>query len=60
MWTKEGLRVAKAKGKLRGRKPKLNSRREAHLVWLLANGEHTPGDLTDLFWHRALHRLPGT
>ena len=47
--TKEGLRVAKAKRKLRGRKPKLNARQEAHLVALLASGEHTPGDLADLF-----------
>jgi DNA invertase Pin-like site-specific DNA recombinase len=30
--TKEGMRVAKAKGRLRGRRPKLNPRQEAHLV----------------------------
>jgi hypothetical protein len=29
--TKEGMRVANAKGRLRGRKPKLNTRQEAHL-----------------------------
>jgi DNA invertase Pin-like site-specific DNA recombinase len=28
--TKEGMRVAKAKGRLRGRQPKLNARQEAH------------------------------
>jgi len=32
--TREGMRVAKAKGRLRGRKPKLNPRQEAHLVAL--------------------------
>ena len=30
--TKEGMRVAKAKGRLRGKQPKLNPRQEAHLV----------------------------
>jgi len=39
--TKEGMRVAKAKGRLRGRKPKLNARQEAHLVSLRAAGEHS-------------------
>jgi DNA invertase Pin-like site-specific DNA recombinase len=39
--TKEGMRVAKAKGRLRGRKPKLNARQEAHLVNLMAAGEHS-------------------
>ena len=29
---KEAMRVAKAKGRLRGRQPKLNPRQEAHLV----------------------------
>jgi len=38
--TKEGMRVAKAKGRLRGRRPKLNARQEAHLVSLIAAGEH--------------------
>ncbi len=30
--TKEGMRVAKAKGKLRGKQPKLNPRQETRLV----------------------------
>ena len=34
--TREGMRVAKAKGRLRGRRPKLNTRQEAHLVTLIA------------------------
>ena len=29
--TREGMKVAKAKGRLRGKPPKLNPRQEAHL-----------------------------
>ena len=47
--TKEGMRVAKAKGRLRGRQPKLNSRQEAHLVALHRAGEHSTAELSDLF-----------
>jgi DNA invertase Pin-like site-specific DNA recombinase len=60
--TKEGMRVAKAKGRLRGKKPKLNPRQEAHLVTLMAAGEHSTAELADLFGvgrstvYRALER----
>jgi hypothetical protein len=47
--TKEGMRVAKAKGHLRGKRPKLKPREEAHLVELLRSGEYTTGELGDLF-----------
>ena len=47
--TKEGMRVAKAKGHLRGRPPKLNPRQEAHLVMLHHAGEHSTAELSDLF-----------
>ena len=47
--TKEGMRVAKAKGHLRGRPPKLNARQEAHLVTLHRAGEHSTAELSDLF-----------
>ena len=47
--TKEGMRVAKAKGRLRGRRPKLNARQEAHLVSLIAAGEHSTAEVADLF-----------
>ena len=47
--TREGVRVAKAKGHLRGKQPKLNHRQEAHLVALLDTGEHTTAELADLF-----------
>ena len=47
--TREGMKVAKAKGHLRGKQPKLNHRQEAHLVALLDSGEYTTADLADLF-----------
>ncbi|MEA2128571.1 MAG: hypothetical protein QOJ85_1462 [Solirubrobacteraceae bacterium] len=47
--TREGMRVAKAKGHLRGRRPKLNARQEAHLVALHRAGEHSTAELGDLF-----------
>jgi DNA invertase Pin-like site-specific DNA recombinase len=60
--TKEGMRVAKAKGRLRGRRPKLNARQEAHLVSLIAAGEQSTAEVADLFGvsrptvYRALQR----
>src|ERR1022692_1239079 len=47
--TREGMRVAKAKGHLRGKQPKLNPRQEAHLVELLYSGEYSTAELGDLF-----------
>jgi DNA invertase Pin-like site-specific DNA recombinase len=47
--TREGLAVAKAKGRLRGKQPKLTARQEAHLVQLYDAGEHTPAELAELF-----------
>ena len=49
MRTREGMKVAKAKGRLRGKKPKLSPRQEAHLVALHQSGEHTTTDLAELF-----------
>ena len=57
--TREGMRVAKAKGHLRGKQPKLNPRQEAHLVELLHSGEYTTAELGDLFGAARFHRLPG-
>jgi DNA invertase Pin-like site-specific DNA recombinase len=47
--TKEGMKVAKAKGRLRGKQPKLNRRQEAHLVALLKSGDYSTAELADLF-----------
>jgi DNA invertase Pin-like site-specific DNA recombinase len=43
------MKVAKAKGRLRGKQPKLNPRQEAHLVGLFQAGEHSIAELADLF-----------
>ncbi len=43
------MKVAKAKGRLRGKQPKLNPRQEAHLVALHNAGEHSTAELGDLF-----------
>jgi len=49
MRTREGMKVARAKGRLRGKKPKLSPRQEAHLVALHRAGEHTSAELAELF-----------
>lgn len=56
------MRVAKAKGHLRGKQPKLSVRQEAHLVELIRSGEYTTSEVGDLFGvarstvYRALQR----
>lgn len=47
--TREGMRVAKAKGRLRGKKPKLTPAQAAHLVVLHRSGEHTSAELAEVF-----------
>ncbi len=49
MRTREGMKVAKAKGRLRGKPPKLKPAQEAHLVELWRGGQHTSTELADLF-----------
>jgi DNA invertase Pin-like site-specific DNA recombinase len=49
MRTREGMAIAKAKGKLKGRAPKLSKARQAHLLKLHAAGEHTVVELAELF-----------
>ena len=43
------MRVAKAKGHVRGKQPKLNRRQEAHLVSLVQSGEYSTAEVADLF-----------
>ncbi len=43
------MTVARAKGRLRGKQPKLFTRQEAHLVALHATGGHTISELEELF-----------
>jgi DNA invertase Pin-like site-specific DNA recombinase len=47
--TREGMAVAKAKGRLRGKQPKLTTKQEAHLVALHREGKHTGMELAELF-----------
>jgi DNA invertase Pin-like site-specific DNA recombinase len=47
--TREGMAIAKAAGKLRGRKPKLTASQEEHLVQLPRTGEHTTSEIAELF-----------
>jgi len=47
--TREGMKVAKAKGRLRGKQPKLRPAQEAHLVELWHAGKHTSAELAELF-----------
>jgi len=60
--TREGMKVARAKGQLRGKQPKLNRRQEAHLVSLVHSGEYSTAEVAELFGvgrstvHRAIER----
>ena len=47
--TREGMKVAKAKGRLRGKQPKLNRKQEAHLVSLVHSGEYSTLAVAELF-----------
>jgi len=49
MRTREGMKAARAKGRLRGKKPKLSQRQESHLVSLHHAGTHTSAELAELF-----------
>jgi DNA invertase Pin-like site-specific DNA recombinase len=63
--TREGMAVAKAKGRLRGKQPKLSPRQEAHLAALWRAGGHTTLELAELFTvarstvYRAVQRAGG-
>src|SRR4051794_14293502 len=46
--TRGGMKVAKPRGRLRGKQPKLTPRQEAHLVSLLHSGEYSTAELGDL------------
>jgi DNA invertase Pin-like site-specific DNA recombinase len=44
-----GMKGAKAKGRLRGKQPKLNRRQEADLVSLVHSGEYSTAEVAELF-----------
>lgn len=64
MRTKEGMAAARAKGKLKGKKPKLSDRRQAELRRMYDTGDYSISDLAELFdvsrptVYRVLHRTP--
>ena len=49
MRTREGMKVARAKGHLRGKPPKLSRTQEKHLVELLVEGQHSTREIGELF-----------
>jgi DNA invertase Pin-like site-specific DNA recombinase len=64
MRTKEGMAVARAKGKLKGKKPKLSDRRQIELRRMYDTGDYSISDLAELFAvsrptvYRVLQRTP--
>ncbi len=65
MRTREGMAVARAKGKLRGKKPKLSDRQQKELRRMHDSGDYSISDLAELFAvsrptvYRTLHRQAG-
>jgi len=49
MRTREGMAIARAKGKLRGRQPKLSVRQQLELKRMHATGSYSISDLAELF-----------
>ena len=65
MRTREGMAIARAKGKLRGKKPKLSDRQQKELRRMYDSGDYSISDLAELFSvsrptvYRTLHRQAG-
>lgn len=65
MRTREGMAVARARGKLRGKKPKLSDRQQKELRRMHDSGDYSISDLAELFAvsrptvYRTLHRQAG-
>ena len=49
MRTREGMAIARAKGKLRGKQPKLSEKQQRELNRMHASGEYSISDLAELF-----------
>ena len=64
--TREGMAIARAKGKLRGKKPKLSDRQQKELRRMYDTGNYSISDLADLFSvsrptvYRTLARQPAS
>ena len=65
MRTREGMAMALAKGRLRGKKPKLSEKQGKELRHMYDTGEYSISGLADVFSvsrptiYRTLHRVPG-
>ena len=49
MRTREGMAIARANGKLKGKPPKLSARQRVHVLKLVQAGDHTIAELAELF-----------
>lgn len=49
MRTREGMAVARANGKLRGKRPKLSPKQQTELRRMHATGDHSIADLSEIF-----------
>lgn len=49
MRTREGIAIARSRGKLKGKQPKLTARQQAELVRMHATGDYTIADLMEVF-----------
>lgn len=49
MRTREGMAIARANGKLKGKQPKLTPRQRVHVLRLVQAGEHTITEIGELF-----------
>ena len=49
MRTREGMKIARAKGKLRGKKPKLSEKQQRELRKMYDTGDYSVSDLAELF-----------
>jgi DNA invertase Pin-like site-specific DNA recombinase len=58
MRTREGMAVARAKGKLRGKQPKLSARQQRELARMAGTGEYSIADLAEVFTISRATRLP--
>ena len=62
MRTREGMAIARSRGRLKGKKPKLTARQQAELTRMRAAGSYTIADLMEVFSvgratvYRALNR----
>lgn len=64
--TREGMAVARSRGRLRGKQPKLSAAQEKHLVGLVESGDHTTSEVAGIMGvsratvYRAIERAQTT